>query len=166
MIPRLWYHLEAWAIALIWTPKRAKPLPLGILQDTFMEPLNIEVDLQHPNIDMRFRNAFRYLGTLKTRAISLVYVPNEQERYWWGILQDISMVPSPSTLNIEFELLHPFVRLRGRNTSRQLNELWFLLIALNWSPNEQELCLWECIYFVLQQITEFDLSSSSSQKQQ
>jgi hypothetical protein len=77
-----------------------------------MEPLNIELDLRHPNIDVRFRNALRYLGTLKTRAISLIYVPNEQERYWWGILQDIAMVPSPPTLNTEFELLHSVVRLR------------------------------------------------------
>jgi len=85
-----------------------------------MESFNIELDLRHPNIDMRFRNALRYLGTLKTRAISFIYVPNEQERYWWGIVQDICMVPSHSTLNIEFELLHSVVRWRCRNTARQL----------------------------------------------
>jgi hypothetical protein len=76
---------------------------LDILQDIFIELLDIELDLQHPNVDMGFRNAPRHLGTLKTRAISLIFI-----------------VPPPLPLNIEFELLHSVVR---RSTSRNLNEL-------------------------------------------
>ena len=79
-----------------------------------MEPLNIELDLRHPNVDMGFRNAFRHLCTLKTRAISLTFI-----------------VPPLLPLNIEFELLHSVVR---RSTSRNLNELWSQIIALSWSP--------------------------------
>ena len=33
----------------------------------FMEPLNIELDLRHPSVDMGSRNALKHLGTLKTR---------------------------------------------------------------------------------------------------
>jgi len=88
-----------------------------------MEPLNIELDLRHPNVDMGFRNALRHLCTLKTRAISLTFI-----------------VPPLLPLNIEFELLHSVVR---RRTSRNLIQLWSQIIALSWSPNGQELCLWE-----------------------
>jgi hypothetical protein len=47
---------------------------LDILQDILIELLDIELDLQHPNVDMGFRNGLRHLGTLKTGAISLIFI--------------------------------------------------------------------------------------------
>ena len=76
-----------------------------------MELLNIELDLRHPNVDMGFRNALRHLDTLKTRAMSLIFI-----------------VPQPLPLNIEFELFHSVVH---RSTSRNLNEIWSQIIALS-----------------------------------
>jgi len=46
---------------------------LEILQDTFMEPHNIELDLRHPNLDMGFRNAFRHFDIYSATTPTLKY---------------------------------------------------------------------------------------------